>query len=92
MLNVGTLSGPVWRIAPSGCARVFFVRRCTNNTAEVCSRGHRGAWSTKPMVVALADLFATEDEARVEYSVRKLAALQRDPAASLNLTTPLQEA
>jgi hypothetical protein len=92
MLNKGTLSGPVWRIAPLGCVQVFFVSRTRDNLARVCPRGHLGTWARKSLEVPLKDLFLEELECRTEYSVRKQAALAANPLASLNLATPLQEA
>lgn len=92
MITKGTLAGPVWRIAPLGCVPVFFIRLSRDNCATVAPRGHSGAWAHKALDVPLRDLFVDELECRTEYSVRKAAALARDPLASLNLTTPLQEA
>lgn len=93
MIPRTTIAGPLWRIAPMGCARVYFHGLGPNGTATVSSKGQRqGRWALKPMVVAVVDLFLHEEEARIEYAVRKAAALARDPLASTNLSTPLQEA
>ncbi len=89
MLTKGTMSGPVWRIAPLGCVQVFYVRLSRDNCAIVAPRGFKETWARKALEVPLKDLFVTEEEARVEYAVRKGAALARDPHASLNLSTPL---
>ena len=89
MLTKGTLSGPVWRIAPLGCVQVFYIRLSRDNCAIVAPRGFKETWARKALEVPLRDLFVDELEARTEYSVRKATALARDPLASLNLSTPL---
>lgn len=91
MIPKGIL-GPVWRIAPAGCVEVFVCSRRRDNTATVTTKAHQGGWARKQIDVALKDLFLEEEDCRVEYAVRKAAALTANPSASLNLTTPLQEA
>lgn len=90
MLPANQMTGiPVWRIAPCGTTEVLLnkIHRTGNPVcASVSSHGQRSRWAAKPMMVPVADLFATRAEAAAEYRRRRAAAA---PGASLNLTTDL---